>query len=218
MPQAPAQLEPQAPAQPPSGDSGLGRRAIGWALLGQAIWLPLLLIAAHDRWLAPQFRSAAPSQGQEGQASGTAPPRSLGDVVQAAALPPSGLAGESAAASLAAAAESSALASGRPGLVLRSSAGSAPRQIPSAMNRADQSSTPATAPAVAVRPVRPTPAPSLSIPEPPPSPRRRASLSQLLGGSMGLQELPAAMLQPGRAPSEAATDSPAGPPPAPVRP
>lgn len=44
----------------PSNDIGLSPKAIGWALLSQAFWIPLLAIDLHDRWVAQQPEAGPP--------------------------------------------------------------------------------------------------------------------------------------------------------------
>ncbi len=175
----------------PTSESGLSRRAIGWALLSQAIWLPLLLIAMHDRWQHAQRSPGLATQAGEtrgpGLGPGAAPPLSLGDVIRAAPSAAARLSPPPAAAAAAAAAQ--AKASPAPGWVLRSPA-AAPTPQPPAV------SAPTPGAAAAAAPGRSAPAAQAGVAAPPAAVRPMASPSQLLGGSLGLQDLPAALLQP----------------------
>lgn len=71
----------------PPGGSGLSRQVIGWALLGQAIWLPLVVFAVHDRWFSAPPSPAPSAAGSMARQPATASPLSLGDLETESRIP-----------------------------------------------------------------------------------------------------------------------------------
>jgi hypothetical protein len=67
----------------PSG-SGLSAKAIGWALLSQAVWLPLVAIDLHDRWISHQRHITPPGKPLPPSPLARATPFSLNDLLGAA--------------------------------------------------------------------------------------------------------------------------------------
>jgi len=67
----------------PSG-SGLSPKAIGWALISQAVWLPLLAIDLHDRWVARQREITPPGRALPASPLARATPLSINDLLGAA--------------------------------------------------------------------------------------------------------------------------------------
>lgn len=64
--------------------SGLSPKAIGWALLSQVFWVPLLAIDLHDRWVARQREVTPPGQALPPSPIARATPFSLNDLLGAA--------------------------------------------------------------------------------------------------------------------------------------
>jgi hypothetical protein len=169
----------------PPSEPSLSRKAIGWALIGQAIWLPLVPMAVHEHWFSRKGEPSSRADRAAGQGQGMAPPLSLRDVVQgspstspqpkAGPTPPLVLAvpGDGAPASGAAAA--------REAVVLRSPAG-----VPSHQSAAASAGSPSPSVTPSIPPAPGTRAPAAS------GVRRHSpevSPSQLLGGSLALQDL-----------------------------
>ena len=73
----------------PPSSSGISPKAIGWALLSQVFWVPLMAIDLHDHWLARRRDITLPGQAppQSGLARPT--PFSLNDLLGAAQPMPS---------------------------------------------------------------------------------------------------------------------------------
>ncbi len=200
----------------PPSDSGLSRQAIGWALLGQAIWLPVLVIAVHDRWLSGRLPPTSETRSREVQGRAAAPPLSLGDVVNQAPPPssarpsPAGSPGQ--AQAWMPPPPGSAAAAGAAGLVLRSP-GSGPVRPPAVApaSQTVSASSPASPPATG----RPAAAPEFVqapattwLPVPPPPP---ISPSQLLGGTLALRDLPEALRRLNTPPNPGPGSSSGGP-------
>lgn len=198
----------------PPSDSGLSRQAVGWALIGQAIWLPVLLIAVHDRWLSGTGRPATTTVSAAAQGRLQAPPLSLSDVVKAAPPPPSSQLASTqpapsstlmpplqttAAAGMAAAAGTA----GGAGMVLRSPAARPSRPTAGAP---DRKPVPAGMPAG-----RSVPAPGTAAAPQAHRTPQRVSPSQLLGGTLALRDLPDALWRGNTPPSSAAAASAGGP-------
>lgn len=193
----------------PPSDSGLSRQAIGWALLGQLIWLPLVGIAVQDRWLSAPPSRASAAVGSTARLPASASPLSLGDLEAA-----SGTAQrrpDPAAEAVSPAAPSSV------GLVLRSPGGigALPAGLPAGSPQASAVVAGPGPSALAAEPAggspitaggfqpRPSPQPGQqaerraavrSDPSLPAllaggAPRQSDSLSQLLGGAIGLRDL-----------------------------
>lgn len=170
----------------PPSDSALSRKAIGWALMGQAIWLPVLLIAVHDRWLSGPLQPASTARSQEAQGRLPAP-LSLSDVVKAAPpAPTSRIASPQpllpATLRLTPPTAAATGTAARAGWVLRSPA--APPSRPTAVtpHHKPVPAAPAAAPSVPAAPTAAAPQADRS--------RRGASPSQLLGGTLALRDLP----------------------------
>ncbi len=176
----------------PPSEPALSRKAIGWALIGQAIWLPLVPIAVHERWFSQQVEASSGADRAAGQVQGMAPPLSLRDVVQgspstspqpnARPTPPLVLAVPTEHAS------ASGPAAGPEGVVLRRPAG-----VPSLQSAAASAGSPAPSVTPSIRPSPSTTVPAVSG-------DRRSSVeispSQLLGGSLALQDLRAGRQAP----------------------
>ena len=155
--------------QPPN--SGLNPRAIGWALLSQTIWLPLVGIDLHDRWQARVKELTPPGQAVPKLASMPG-----GKLLNLDDLLRSPLAQKMREAS-----ETST------GILL----GSASRIGSSLLDRPLEQSLEASA--VTGRPGRGLAAASASVSAPPPGPlallQRQVSRAELLGGRLELSDL-----------------------------
>ena len=68
---------------PPSG-SGIFSRSIAWALITQILWVPLLVIDLHDRWVARQRDITPPRRSLPPSPPARATPLSLNDLLGAA--------------------------------------------------------------------------------------------------------------------------------------
>lgn len=191
----------------PPSEFGLSRRAIGWALLSQAIWLPLLAIAVYDRWPSASPSPASGAEGEAGSVPVSSAPLSLRDLAMASGAP---LASPVAAtAAVAPGARSSA------GLVLHSPAGTAGLTLPPApaaaagsaaadpdpdgaagspaaaaltQPRAEKSPGPQRDRRAAAPPASRSEAAPAALPASGPA-QRAASLSQRLGGPIALRDL-----------------------------
>lgn len=167
-----------------SSQSSISPKALGWALLSQVFWIPLLAIDLHDRWIAHQADITPPGQPLPPSPVARATPFSLNDLL-AGARSPQQLAGHASQVFGSSAADPANLTSNRVGVLL-SSAGSGP---PSLLNR--PYSTTVESPAVSGR----SSGPSLPFAAPSPPARfpaltgRAFSRSQLLGGPIGLSDL-----------------------------
>lgn len=193
----------------PPSDSGLSRQAIGWALVGQVIWLPLVVIAVQDRWLSARPSPASAAVGSTARLPAKASPLSLGDL-EAASRTAQGRPDPSAEALSPAAPTSVGLLLRSPGGIAALPAGlppgspqasvAAPGPGPSALAAEPAGGSPITAGGVQPRP-SPQPgqqaerrAASRSDASLPAllaggAPRQSDSLSQLLGGPIGLRDL-----------------------------
>ena len=176
-------------------ETGSPHRAIGWALLGQVIWLPLVAIAVHDRWLTASSSPPSAVRSLPSAGSASAPPLSLSDVTMAS--PSARQPGDAAVRGTATVVPA---ASPRSGLVL-SSAAPQPA-IQAAPPKAESSSRASHAGGAAAEPPElpgahhetARPRPVGSAPVAPGSSMRRASPSGLLGGPVALRDLPKTML------------------------
>lgn len=65
-------------------NSGISPKAIGWALLSQVFWVPLVAIDLHDRWVARQREITPPGQPLQPSPIARATPFSLNDLLGAA--------------------------------------------------------------------------------------------------------------------------------------
>lgn len=170
-------------------------RAIAWALLGQVIWLPLVAIAVHDRWLMPPSSPPSAIRSLPAAGSSSAPPLSLGEVTEASspARQPGGAAVRDTTTVIPAAGP-------RSGLVLSSAAPQhAIQEVPA---KAESSNRLSQVRGAAAEPPEPPgahheavgPRPAGSAPVAPRLSMRRASSSGLLGGPVALRDLPKTML------------------------
>lgn len=67
-----------------SSSSGISPKAIGWALLSQVFWVPLVAVDLHDRWVAPQRDITPPGRPLPQSPIARATPFSLNDLIAAA--------------------------------------------------------------------------------------------------------------------------------------
>ncbi len=176
----------------PPSEPALSRKAIGWALIGQAIWLPLVPIAVHERWFSQQVEASSGADRAAGHGQGMAPPLSLRDVVQGSpSTSPQPNAGPTPPLVLAVPTEhapASVAAAVREGVVLRRPAG-----VPSLQSATASAGSPAPSVTPSTRPSPGTRAPAVSGP---PRSSQQISPSQLLGGSLALQDLRAGRQAP----------------------
>lgn len=158
----------------PSG-SGIFSRSIAWALITQMVWVPLVAIDLHDRWVARQRDITPPGRSLPPSPLARTTPLSLNDLL-AAARPVQQLAGQ--ANQMVSGAVGQAVQGGASGVgLLLSSAGSGASSL---LDRPLSVSLDAAAPAAAGAMTAP-PANTLL--------GRAFTRAQLLGGSIGLADL-----------------------------
>jgi len=168
-----------------SPGSGLSPQAIGWALLSQAVWLPLVAIDLHDRWIAHQRDITPPGQPLPPSPLGRATPFSLNDLL-GAAKPVQQLAGQANQAVSGALGQAAQGATSGVGLLL-SSAGSSASSL---LDRPFSVSLEAPAEAAGRSSGRSEPAMSRSGVSLSSTALGRAfTRAQLLGGSLSLADL-----------------------------
>lgn len=169
---------------PPSG-SGIFSRSIAWALITQMVWVPLVAIDLHDRWVARQRDITPPGRALPPSPLARTTPLSLNDLL-GAARPVQQLAGQ--ANQMVSGAVGQAVQGGASGVgLLLSSAGSGASSL---LDRPLSVSFDAAAPAAAGATMAPqgTAAP-LTAPPANTLLGRAFTRAQLLGGSIGLADL-----------------------------
>jgi hypothetical protein len=168
----------------PSGPV-LSPKVIGWALLSQAVWLPLVAIDLHDRWIAHQRDITPPGQSLPPSPLARATPFSLNDLL-GAAKPVQQLAGQANQAVSGALGQAAQGAASGVGLLL-SSAGSSASSL---LDRPFSVSLEAPAEAAGRSSGRSEPAlsrPGTSLSST--ALGRAFTRAQLLGGSLSLADL-----------------------------
>jgi len=173
----------------PSG-SGISSKAIGWALLSQVFWVPLVAIDLHDRWTARQREITPPGKALPPSPLARATPFSLNDLL-GAARPVQQLAGQANQAVSGALGQAVQGASSGVGVLLSSAGSSASSLLDRPFTVSLESSGAGSASAAAtgasgpsrseLRPGTAQPANTLL--------GRAFTRAQLLGGTIGLADL-----------------------------
>lgn len=168
----------------PSG-SGISSKAIGWALISQVFWLPLMAIDLHDRWVARQRDITPPGRSLPPSPLARATPFSLNDLL-GAARPVQQLAGQANQVVSGAVGQAVQGAASGVGLLLSSAGSSASSLLDRPLSVSFDTAAPAaagatTAPQGTAAPLTAPPTNTLL--------GRAFTRAQLLGGSIGLADL-----------------------------